>query len=771
MENFIYQIDREDVGDGINLRVFLQNKESKKLVEKVQIPYVIYLKEDDFEKIDIKTENVTIDRGFKNIKEENLIRIELKSQDLYKYLQDLIKAKEITQYEADINPEHRYLIDKKKTISNFKDDKVPKLRYLSIDIETIGKSVDSQEIVLISTYTGNDNEQSIVYVNKEKLPKNLLEEVLNYKPKEFKTIFLDNEKELLQKFRENIIEYDPVAIIGWNVIDFDFKEIKERMEYYKIAFNFSKNGQKEGKLRVRKDFFSKSTLTFEGTIIFDVIQLLKMNFIVFEDYKLNTVAKEVLGDEKIDIDNQEDVDYGIENKMNAIANMLRNDPIKLIEYNFKDSLLTSKIVQKLNLLSLTCERSIITNTPLNKVHSPIASLDIMYLTKLHSKKLIAETNYNFTEQSRIVGAHVIEPVSGFYEDILVMDFSSLYPSIIMTFNIDPFTYSEKGEIIAPNNAKFKREEGILPSLVSELYDMRKKAKKENLKIKSHALKITMNSFYGAMASPKCRFYNKHLAEAITSFGKKIIIEAKDYMESTGNKVIYGDTDSIFIKITKKFDKHKEKEKYSKKLRDQVNNHFNRWTEENYGCKSHLFMDIEKIFSKFFIASKKRYVGLDSKSNELKFTGMEAIRGDWTDLAKNFQVNLVKKIFERKTTKKEIFKFIDEETKKLKSGKYNHLLVYTKKITKPLDEYTKTTPPHVKAAREVKDFSGRIVKYIMTKTGPKHISLFGENDEYDYNHYIEKQLKGVSDDLLDILGISFDEVNGIEKQKSLDSFFN
>ena len=118
----------------------------------------------------------------------------------------------------------------------------------------------------------------------------------------------------------------------------------------------------------------------------------------------------------------------------------------------------------------------------------------------------------------------------------------------MTFNLDPFTVKKDGEIEAPNGARFIREPGILPELVSKIFDERDRAKKENDKIKSFIMKITMNSFYGAVASPKCRFYNKDVGEAITGFGREIIKKSKEFAEEKGHKVVYGDTDSVFVHI-------------------------------------------------------------------------------------------------------------------------------------------------------------------------------------------------------------------------------
>ncbi|NCC71493.1 DNA polymerase II, partial [bacterium] len=337
--------------------------------------------------------------------------------------------------------------------------------------------------------------------------------------------------------------------------------------------------------------------------------------------------------------------------------MLEKNPLKLAEYNFKDVELTYKIAKKLKLIELMCSRSIITGTPFIKVKSPIAALDIMYLKELHKLGFVANSNYNYNNNNPIEGAFVIEPKRGFYTDIFVLDFKSLYPSIIMTFNIDPFSINDKGTIIAPNGAKFLKEKAILPKLIEELYELRDLAKKENDSIKSYTLKITMNSFYGAMASAKSRFHNRDVGGAITSFGRFILNKAKEFAEDKGYDVIYGDTDSVFIKIPNLEHKSMEdKKKQGFELEKAFNEYFSLWVESEFCVKSYLKIEFEKIFSSFFIASKKRYVGYDEFSKKIMFTGMEAIRGDWTILAQNFQKELVNLIF-AKESKENIQKFI------------------------------------------------------------------------------------------------------------------
>ena len=158
-------------------------------------------------------------------------------------------------------------------------------------------------------------------------------------------------------------------------------------------------------------------------------------------------------------------------------------------------------------------------------------------------------------------------------------------------------------------------------------------------------------------------------------------------------------------------------------------------------------------------AKKRYAGLiDGK---LDITGMEAVRGDWTPLAKKFQEALLMRVFMGRKVEDFVFNFI----KDLKSGKFDDLLVYKKGLQKSLDEYTKTTPPHVKAARKLKNFKGYIVRYVYTTEGVEPIELIKGN--YDYEHYINKQLKPIADSILSFINLKFEDM--LSGQRSLKGF--
>lgn len=162
------------------------------------------------------------------------------------------------------------------------------------------------------------------------------------------------------------------------------------------------------------------------------------------------------------------------------------------------------------------------------------------------------------------------------------------------------------------------------------------------------------------------------------------------------------------------------------------------------------------------AAKKRYAGLVEKNGkeELEVTGLEAIRGDWTEAAREFQKELLMKLFK----KEPIIPFIKSYIQKIKDGKIDSQLIYRKSIRKELAEYTKTTPPHVKAARQLEHLDSNIIEYYITTEGPEPIQKLVH--KIDYEHYIEKQIKPIASQILILLGQSFEDVEKNTKQSKL-----
>ena len=621
MEEFLYQIERENAETHISIRGFFINTEGKEIQKIFKVPFVINILENDFKQIELKSSDMWKVKGsLKSPKNQKILQVEFYNKELYNYTMELIKAKRIVLYEKDLSPGFRLLIEGKVPIYTGGKDRYVSSKeiknaftILSLDIETLGRG-DELRVGMVSCFL---NGFCSVYVNEKETD---IKKVGSLEFENVKVIACKTEEELLKKLKEDIIKFSPQIIIGWNVINFDFDLLKKRFETYNFPFNLSSIKGKY-KLKTSKSFFSKSYLTFPKVLVLDGIQTLRSNFFHFEEYGLDFVASKVLGKNKTSLDDETEE----EDKIQQIEKLFKENPKKLIEYNVRDTVLVTEIFEKLKLIELMISRSCITTTPLEKISSPIASLDIMYLKELHRQGKVANTNSGFNTESRILGASVFEPEKGFYEDVFVFDFKSLYPNIIITFNIDPFSlilknevknFSENEFIKTPKETFISKKIGILPQIIKQLGEQREIAKQEKDSVKSHAIKITMNSFYGALASPRCRFYNHDLAESITMFGRSILQKAKEYISNNFKaKVIYGDTDSVFVCSLKKFNCFEDKKNFGEKLQKEINSYFKKWVKDEFGVKSFLEIEFEKIYSSFFIASKKRYAGFNETTEK------------------------------------------------------------------------------------------------------------------------------------------------------------
>jgi len=498
---------------------------------------------------------------------------------------------------------------------------------------------------------------------------------------------------------------------------------------------------------------------------------MKVSFLRLPDYKLNTAAKTILGDEKL---------ITSESRGKEIEELYEKNPQKLIDYNLKDSKLVYDILETSNTLNLSIKRSMLTGMQLDRVNASIASLDSLYLRELKDMKIVAPSVASNEREERIKGGFVMSSKPGIYKGIIVLDFKSLYPSIMRTFNIDPYSFipqekykklKDKSNLIeSPNKAHFRNEQGLLPSILERLWKQRDLAKKENDKSASQAIKITMNSFFGCLANPMCRFYSLEMANAITHFGQFLNKLTAKKIQEKGYEVIYGDTDSIFVNTNKDI---KEAAEIGKELEHHINDFYNKYVTENYNRKCILELEFEKTFKKFLMpmvrgstkGAKKRYAGLVEKDGKDKIVivGLEFVRRDWTDVSKKFQMDLLNLIFNDKPVDKYIRKFI----KDLREGKMDDLLVYKKAIRKGVSEYTKTTPPHIKAARKLGREQPGIIEYLMTANGPEPLQKL--TSSIDYEHYIEKQIKPIADSVLSFQDKSFDDFLSNHKQTSLASF--
>lgn len=752
----------------------LENGDSFLLKQDFQ-PY-FFIKEEDVKKAESLLKNFKVEKTkmkvFSGKKAAKItVNIPAEVPGIKKQLED----KHIECYEADIRFAYRYMFDNEilgscdiegkyekgdfvdRIYENASIKKAyykPKLKILSIDIETDKKA---EKLFSISLYTDDFKKVIIIKDTKE----------LN------NAITVKDEEQAIKKFHELLIKIDPDIITGWNLIDFDLKILKDKFIKYKVPFKIGRNNW-ESSLTIESGFMRDSKAKISGRVVLDGIQLLKMNFYRLKDYRLDTAASEYLGEKKI---------IGHEHKGEEIEDAYKNNPQKLVDYNLKDAKLVYDILEKVGLIELTIQRSLITGMPLDRVQASIASLDSLYLRELRKKYIVAPSaKHNI--RKRITGGYVMTSKPGIYSYVIVCDFKSLYPSIIKTFNIDPLMFvpaqkkDDKDLIISPNGARFKREDGILPQLIQYLWEKRDNAKKIKDKQATFAIKILMNSFFGVLANPMCRFYSYDMANAITTFGQKLIKFTAQIIEKKGFEIIYGDTDSIFINLT--VNSFAEAEKEGKEIESYINKFFAKFTMENYNRKNFLEMEFEKVYKKFLMpyvrsgttGAKKRYAGIiqtkeaDKIKENMEFVGMEFVRRDWTELSKKFQVEFLKRIFEEKPVESFVSNFI----KNLKDGKFDDLLIYRKALRKKTAEYVKITPPHVKAARILERdnmLDSNIIQYIMTSNGPEPIQL--KKHSIDYEHYIDKQIRPIADSILIFFKKSISDIIAGGKQANLFDF--
>ncbi|MBR9701276.1 DNA polymerase II, partial [Candidatus Woesearchaeota archaeon] len=534
------------------------------------------------------------------------------------------------------------------------------------------------------------------------------------------------------------------------------------------------------RLRIESSFLKESTADFPGRQVLDGIQMLKLNFISLDNYKLATAAHELLGDKKL----IEEDDGG-----KSITEAYENDLQKLVDYNLKDSVLVLDILKKTNAVDIMVNRTLLTGMSLERVRGSIASFDSLYLRGLRAKGVVGPTGGFADKEEQITGGFVKDSKPGIYDYVVVCDFKSLYPSVMRTFNIDPLAF-EMGKLAedadnkdkwikAPNGAIFSADDAILPDLLQKLWAARDKAKKEGDEFASFAIKILMNSFFGVLAAPACRFFSMELGNAITTSARMVIQGTIEKLEEKGLEVIYGDTDSVFIDVKSKT--YEDAQKTAEEISKEINDYFDSFIKKEHHRSSFIELEPDKIFIRFIMpkvrgketGAKKRYAGLVKKGDgtELSITGLETVRRDWTDLAKTFQMKILELVF----AKEDPSQYIKQFVKYLQDGKLDHELVYVKAIRKDLASYVKTTPPHVKAARILEEhgrkLDSNLMEYVMTTEGPYPLSMLNEKGApaIDYEHYEEKQLKPIADAVLVFFNTKFDDVLKGSSQSTLGQF--
>jgi DNA polymerase II len=302
-----------------------------------------------------------------------------------------------------------------------------------------------------------------------------------------------------------------------------------------------------------------------------------------------------------------------------------------------------------------------------------------------------------------------------------------------------------------------------------VWEGRDAAKRDGNKPLSQALKIIMNAFYGVLGSSGCRFFDPRLASSITLRGQEIMHLTRRLVEEQGYQVIYGDTDSTFVWL-----RHAHTEEQAGEIGRALVGHVNTWlarhVREQFGLDSALELQYETHYRRFLMptirgseeGSKKRYAGLVRRADgreEMVYKGLETVRSDWTPLAQQFQQTLYERIFKGEPYQDYVRDYVLRTT----AGEFDAQLVYRKRLRRPLDDYERNVPPHVRAARLADDYnraqgiplqyqSGGWIRYVITTAGPEPLET--RRAPIDYEHYLTRQLQPVADAILPFVGDDF-----------------
>jgi len=418
------------------------------------------------------------------------------------------------------------------------------------------------------------------------------------------------------------MDYDPDAITGFNINNFDIPYILERMRQNDIPPIFGRCKKHVTKNQIMNRF----KINITGRVMVDSFEMVKRDFSL-KRYDLNTVSKELLGEGKEDV------------KKSQIEKFWRGNQEKfriLIKYSKKDSELAMKLVSRLNLLDKYVALAKISGTLLQDIldSGETTRIENLILREFNKEDFVLPCKPDGSEVSRrekmrkveLKGGYVLEPEKGLHSSVIVLDFKAMYPSLIRTFNICPTTLIMNGDvenpIVSPSGAKFVPEnirKGIIPKILERLMDERQrvkgKIKKDSepgkireLRAEEFALKIMSNAFYGHFGYPRAKIYSMDIAKSITAFGRETIRKTKEFIEKNfGYKVIYGDTDSVMVKVP--FEKLEEMKKAGEEVAKKVTS----------VLKGIMELELEKIFKRFLPLTKKRYAAWAFEFERLSVT--------------------------------------------------------------------------------------------------------------------------------------------------------
>jgi DNA polymerase elongation subunit (family B) len=691
--------------------IYLKKKSTRKYIQKKFVPsFFIHTKDKDKFKLnlfDCKTK-VKDEGNYQRIYYDPIIdRDELIS--IFKTHEEL----GIPILEGDVDPVRRYLIDTEIPIST-------QFKTLFIDIEThplsSGFSPEAKRNHRIISFAAIDYQTSKKY---------------------YYGVKKSNDREegiLLDKLISLIKQYD--VVLAWNGDNYDFFVIRARMQRHKRRFDWRTVHFLDHMMVVKK-------LLFSGTEF-------KRSF------ALDSIGENILGIRKIDT--------GVSGA--ELYTLLEKDPELLKKYNIHDVVIMEELEKKRGFIDLWYSICSITRTfPNHRSIYPSYRTDGMLLQLASKEGIRFPTFYRNDEKQQFQkyeGAYVMEPIVGFHTDVQVPDFASLYPSIMISWNMSYETIINENDRYdgsycraTASGCNFRTDkQGIIPKALITLIEERKKYKKKtkefevgsfeykNMDNLSTAVKVVANSIYGLMGNEGNRYYNRDIARSVTLTGQFLSKYLKGYFDNKGKRTVYGDTDSTFVQCSS--------EEIKRYIIDLNNNVYPKLLH-SFGCPTcEIKLDYDKGFESLLMIKKKNYAGKLSihkgrkatENTPLEIKGLEIVRSDKIRYVQKIQKEFLNLILESNCDPEMINDLVIEEGRKFFDS--NDItpeeIVISKSISKPLDEYKgKVLAVDVARMMEANGqevFVGMKIPYIVTQSNPVqrgvHVSKY--NGNFDRKYY-------------------------------------
>jgi DNA polymerase I len=558
-----------------------------------------------------------------------------------------------------------------------------------------------------------------------------------------------DDKPLIQKFLSYICEYDPDVIASYGANTVDWTYLKGRTQQLGIKLNFDR-----GHSEPHTSVYGHVSVT--GIANLDLADFMD----VFPEIKVKTLwnLAQHLGISdagQIEIEDVEFADYWDNpQKCGALKSFGLSNARKVRD--------ATRL-----LLDFSMQLSSLVSLPLDHVMTAAVGFRVEWFLIKQAQKIGELIPKRIEQPYRpYAGGLVLSPKPGVHENIAVLDFKSMYPNIMLTYNLSPDTYVAPKEPDPPSGVweapevkhKFRKSPpGFYTEAITYLIDVRNQIRQKMktlnpktveynvLDARQKAVKIITNAAYGYAGWVGARWYLKPVAESAAAWGRNIIQSAVKMAEAAGIGVVYGDTDSLFIN----YDKEK-----ALQLQKEI--------------KRELKLDVEigEIYTRiFFTEAKKRYAGLRADGT-LDIVGLEVIRGDWAEVAKKVQEHVLEIILKEQSPKKAV-DYVQTVIAALRQRQIPlRELIIWKTLTKPPEEYAIKTP-HVEAAKMLKEKGWRLtggdkVGYVILAGSGRFYNrvkpyVFAKPEDADVDYYITNQVVPAAAKILGFFNVTEEEL--------------